>query len=119
MAQTQSFIAQLKQPSSVIGQAIIAGGLAALGTGSLGWQTAIPVFISGLVSVLLPDNAQARTSIQHAVADVIEAEQALVSAQPGSKVVAASGVVQSPLADAASGDGRGAAPGVAPLVPRA
>jgi hypothetical protein len=103
MIQTpQSFLAQLRQPSSVVGQAVIAGGLTALGTGGLDWQTAVPVFIGGILAVLIPDNAQARTSIQHAVADVIEAEQALVNAAPGSKVVAASGVVQSPLADAAS-----------------
>jgi hypothetical protein len=101
-------LAHLQQPSSVVGTAIIAGALAALGTGSIDWRVLLPAFIGGLVAVLIPDNANARTVIQRAVADVIEAEQAVVTAQRGAKVLAPAAqvapppVVQSPLADAAS-----------------
>jgi uncharacterized membrane protein YjjP (DUF1212 family) len=99
-------LAHLQQPSSVVGAAILAGGLAALATGSVDWRILVPAFVSGAVAVAIPDNANARTLIAKATADVIEAASATVVAERGAKVLApAAQVAQSPLADAASRPG--------------
>ena len=46
------------------------------------WQVAAPLVVGSLVAMILPDNSGAKTTIQTATADIITAEQAIVT-KPG------------------------------------
>ena len=72
-------VAFLRQPSTVLGCSALVGTLAALATGQLTWQGAVPALAGALAAIALPDNSGAQAAIKDAAAAAIAAEQAAVS----------------------------------------
>ena len=83
-------IAWLRQPSSVAGISTIVGTAMGVLTGTVTWQIGVPLLAGALAAIVLPDNAGAKTTIEHATADLIAAEQAVIKTSGMATVVTGS-----------------------------
>jgi hypothetical protein len=77
MSIASSLLAWSRQPTTVAGLSTLAGVGIGVVSGATSWQTAIPLAVAGIVAVVLPDNAGAKTTAQTLAADLVTAEQVL------------------------------------------
>jgi hypothetical protein len=65
----------LKQPTSVVGLSGIFGTVAAVLSGSMTWQAAVPLFAGAITAIILPDNSAEKTDVQAVAAAVVKAAE--------------------------------------------
>jgi hypothetical protein len=65
------FCAWVQQPTSVAGLAAVFGTLSAVLSHQISWAQAGPLLAGGIMSVALPDNSGAKTSVEAAAGAIV------------------------------------------------